>query len=59
MRKVNGICLIALFVLLLASELQSCLAAPRRKNYYEILEVGKDASAKDIKRSYFKLSMKV
>lgn len=40
---------------------QICLvaAAPRQKNYYEMLEVEKDATGKDIKKSYFKLAIKV
>lgn len=40
---------------------QICLAvaAPRQKNYYEMLEVEKDATGKEIKKSYFKLAIKV
>lgn len=52
-------CLLTLAVLLLLLQLPPSLAAPKKKNYYEILEVAKDAPTKDIKRSYFKLSMKV
>lgn len=34
-------------------------AQRRKKNYYDLLDVAKDASAKDIKRAYFKVAMKV
>ena len=54
--RIQSLCL--LILALLAVSFISTNAQKKKKNYYEILEVEKDATAKEIKRSYFKLAMK-
>jgi curved DNA-binding protein CbpA len=58
MARLTRACLVLAILAFLALAFVSVSAAPRKKNYYEILEVEKDAAPKDIKRSYFKLAMK-
>jgi hypothetical protein len=48
-----------ILVILLISFISASNSQKRKKNYYEILEVEKDSSTKEIKKSYFKLAMKV
>lgn len=50
---------LAALALFVVAQFCVALAAPRQKNYYEMLEVSQDAASKDIKKSYFRLAIKV